>query len=270
MAASTLAVRRIQRTTIAGVAFLALVAAVVSFRHMHELCLRHGEDRFAAVLIPLAVDGLIVVASMSILLANRCGSRGGALAWTLLVVGSLASLGANVAVAEPSVIGRVMAAWPSAALIGSYELLMSQIRWAAGELVHAQEALASATVLQTARMPSPCRVRGGLQIYEPRKYAAGPPSCRAGQRGEAGHTAAGVGDHPSMRRTTPAGAGPTVPAVPDRRQNIGCHRNTAETGRRRQSPVVSPARPHCDSIDSRSGVHHGAFVQQARLAQVGP
>ncbi|MGW0483147.1 hypothetical protein [Nonomuraea sp. NPDC003214] len=25
---------------------------------MHELCLRHGEDRFAAVLIPLAVDGL--------------------------------------------------------------------------------------------------------------------------------------------------------------------------------------------------------------------
>lgn len=79
---------------------------------------------------------------MSILLANRCGSRGGALAWTLLVVGSVASFGANVAVAEPSVIGRVIAAWPSAALIGSYELLMSQIRWAAGELAHAQEALA--------------------------------------------------------------------------------------------------------------------------------
>ncbi|MFI6326495.1 DUF2637 domain-containing protein [Nonomuraea sp. NPDC050556] len=95
---------------------------------MHELCLRHGEDHLAAVLIPLAVDGTIVVASMSILLANRYGSRGGALAWTLLIVGSLGSLGANVAVAEPSVIGRVIAAWPSAALIGSYELLMAQIR----------------------------------------------------------------------------------------------------------------------------------------------
>ena len=79
---------------------LAIIAAVVSFRHMHELCLRHGEDHLAAVLIPLAVDGLIVVASMSILLANRYGSRGGLLAWSLLVVGSLASLGANVAVAE--------------------------------------------------------------------------------------------------------------------------------------------------------------------------
>lgn len=125
---STHAVLRIQRTTIAGVALLALIAAVVSFRHMHELCLRHGEDRLAAVLIPLAVDGLIVVASMSILLANRYGSCGGVLAWGLLVVGSLASLGANVAVAEPSLIGCIIAAWPSLALIGSYELLMSQIR----------------------------------------------------------------------------------------------------------------------------------------------
>jgi hypothetical protein len=122
------AVRSIHRTTVGGVALLAVIAAVVSFRHMHELCLRHGEDQIAAVLIPLAVDGIIVVASMSILLSNRYGSRGGGLAWTLLVVGSLASLGANVAIAEPSLIGRIIAAWPSAALIGSYELLMSQIR----------------------------------------------------------------------------------------------------------------------------------------------
>ncbi|GGN99265.1 DUF2637 domain-containing protein [Microbispora bryophytorum] len=133
------AVRRIQRTTIAGVVLLALIAAVVSFRHMHELCLRHGEDHLAAVLIPLAVDGLIVVASMSILLANRYGLRGGMLAWSLLVVGSLASLGANVAVAEPSLIGRIIAAWPSLALIGSYEILMSQIRRFAGGLAESQE-----------------------------------------------------------------------------------------------------------------------------------
>ncbi|PZG41515.1 hypothetical protein C1I98_21200 [Spongiactinospora gelatinilytica] len=111
-----------------GVAVLAGIAAVVSFRHMHELCLRHGEDHLAAVLIPLAVDGTIVVASMSILLADRYGARGGPLAWNLLIVGSPASLGANVAVAEPSVIGRGIAAWPSAALIGSYELSMAQIR----------------------------------------------------------------------------------------------------------------------------------------------
>ena len=58
------------------------MATVMSFRHMHELCLRHGEDHLAEVLIPLAVDATIVVASMSILLANRYGSCGDALAWT--------------------------------------------------------------------------------------------------------------------------------------------------------------------------------------------
>lgn len=128
MAPDVVAVRRIRRATVAGVICVAVIAAVVSFRHMRELCLRHGEDHLAAVLIPLAVDGTIVVASMSILLANRYGSRGGLLAWTMLSVGSLASLGANIAVAEPSLTGRLIAAWPSAALIGSYELLMSQIR----------------------------------------------------------------------------------------------------------------------------------------------
>ncbi len=92
----------------------------------------------AAVLIPLAVDGLIVVASMSILLANRYGSRGGILAWSLLIIGSLASLGANVAVADPSLIGRIIAAWPSAALIGSCELLLAQLRRSTGGRVEVQ------------------------------------------------------------------------------------------------------------------------------------
>jgi hypothetical protein len=47
------------------------------------------------------------------------------------VVGSMASLAANVAVAEASVTGRAIAAWPSFALIAAYELLMRQVRRAA-------------------------------------------------------------------------------------------------------------------------------------------
>jgi hypothetical protein len=37
-------------------------------------------------------------------------------------------LAANVAVAEPTATGRVIAAWPSFALIAAYELLMRQVR----------------------------------------------------------------------------------------------------------------------------------------------
>ena len=39
----------------------------------------------------------------------------------------MASLAANVAVAEPTATGRVYAAWPSFALIAAYELLMRQV-----------------------------------------------------------------------------------------------------------------------------------------------
>jgi hypothetical protein len=59
---------------------------------------------------------------------SRTGTRGGILPWALLVTGSLASLAANVAVAEPTMTGRVVAAWPSFSLIAAYELLMRQVR----------------------------------------------------------------------------------------------------------------------------------------------
>ncbi|WP_433432291.1 DUF2637 domain-containing protein [Nonomuraea sp. CA-141351] len=104
------------------------IAAVVSYQHMHELAVRQGESWLGATLIPLAVDGMIVASSMSVLHASRCGRRGGVLPWVLLVVGSLASLAANVAVADPTLIARIIAAWPSFALIGAYEMLMGQIR----------------------------------------------------------------------------------------------------------------------------------------------
>ncbi|MEO3810801.1 DUF2637 domain-containing protein [Sphaerisporangium sp. B11E5] len=120
--------RWIRWTTTASVVLLAVIAAMVSYRHMHELALRYGESELGAALVPLAVDGMIVASSMSILLASRYGRRGGILPWTLLIVSSLASLGANVAVADPVVIARIVAAWPSFALIGAYEMLIGQIR----------------------------------------------------------------------------------------------------------------------------------------------
>ena len=45
----------------------------------------------------------------------------------------MASLTANVAVAEPTATGWVIAAWPSFAFIGAYELLMRQVRRSAAD-----------------------------------------------------------------------------------------------------------------------------------------
>lgn len=57
-----------------------------------------------------AQRGMVVAASMSVLLASKTGGRGEWLPWTLLIVGSLAGLAANVAVADATVISRLIAA----------------------------------------------------------------------------------------------------------------------------------------------------------------
>ncbi len=115
-------------TTTGCVALLALIAGTVSYLHMHTLVALHGQPGWVAALTPLSVDGMIVAASTTLLADSRSGRTGGVLPWALLAVGSVASLAANVAVAEPTLIGRVIAAWPSFALTASYELLTRQVR----------------------------------------------------------------------------------------------------------------------------------------------
>lgn len=127
--------RWIRGTTTGCVGLLALIAGTVSYLHMHLLVELHGQPGWVAALTPLSVDGMIVAASTTLLADSRAGERGGLLPWVLLVTGSAASLTANVAVAQPTAAGRVIAAWPSFALIGAYELLMRQVRHSAADRV---------------------------------------------------------------------------------------------------------------------------------------
>jgi Protein of unknown function (DUF2637) len=157
-------------TTTASVTLLAVIAAVVSYGHMHALVLAHGEGPWASALIPLSVDGMIVASSMSLLLDSRLGRRGGFLPWALLITGALASLGANIAVAEPTVVGRVIAAWPSFALTASYELLMRQVRSVAGSSVRGLESVRGEPVASEA---SPRRSPRERRALPSRRPAAG-------------------------------------------------------------------------------------------------
>jgi hypothetical protein len=87
-------------------------------------------------LLPVSVYGLAVVASMTMLVRRRAGEATGALAWVALLLGLGASLTANVAAAEPTLPGRLVAAWPPVGLLLSYELLLQQIRAGGGPGVH--------------------------------------------------------------------------------------------------------------------------------------
>jgi hypothetical protein len=117
----------VRRVTTAAVLSVALVAAVASYEHMRALAAVAGEG-WRSWLLPVSVDGLAVAASMTMLVRRRAGLPAGGLAWAALLLGLGASLAANVAAAEPTVVGRLVAAWPPVGLLLSYELLMQQIK----------------------------------------------------------------------------------------------------------------------------------------------
>ena len=72
----------------------------------------------------LSGTALRVAASTTLLADSRSGCRGSPLSWLLLGAGSAGSLAANVAVAEPSVTGRIIAGVAVARVGHSYELSM--------------------------------------------------------------------------------------------------------------------------------------------------
>jgi hypothetical protein len=121
--------RAIRWSTVTAVTGVALVAAIVSYRHAYAVVSSHGETGLVARLYPLTIDGLIYAASMALLDAARRGTKAPSLARWLLGVGIAATLAANVAAGVAyGPLGAATAAWPALALVGSYELLMVIIR----------------------------------------------------------------------------------------------------------------------------------------------
>jgi hypothetical protein len=92
---------------------------------MRALAEASGEG-WRSLLLPISVDGLAVAASMTMLVRRRSREPTGVLPWVALLLGLGASLAANVAAAEPTVVGRLVAAWPPVGLLLAYELLLQQ------------------------------------------------------------------------------------------------------------------------------------------------
>lgn len=124
--------RAIRVSTAAAVLGVAGIAAYVSYQHAFEVVRAHGESRLTARLEPATIDGLVYSSSMVVLYAARHRLPVPALARWLLALGIVATLAANVAHGWPGgPVGAVVAAWPAASLVGSYELLLWLIRTSA-------------------------------------------------------------------------------------------------------------------------------------------
>jgi hypothetical protein len=124
--------RAIRISTAIAVLAVAGVAAYESYWHAYAVIWARGESGVTARLEPATIDGLVYASSMVIMYATRHRLPVPRLARWLLTLGIVATLAANMAQGwSHGPVGAVVAAWPAASLVGSYELLVWIIRTAA-------------------------------------------------------------------------------------------------------------------------------------------
>lgn len=119
----------VRLATVAAVVAVAGVAAYVSYWHAVAVVTAHGETSVRGHLYPVGIDGLIVAASMVVLDHARHREDAPVLSWLLLFAGIGVTLAANVAYGVAfGLAGALWAAWPAAAFVGCWELLMMLVR----------------------------------------------------------------------------------------------------------------------------------------------
>jgi hypothetical protein len=98
----------------------AVIAAALSFAHLHDLALAAGQDGWKAWAYPVSVD-LLLVAAWRRLRSGESKTAG----WCWFLVALTASLGANVATAGlldlenvPAWLRILVAGWPAVAFLG--------------------------------------------------------------------------------------------------------------------------------------------------------
>jgi hypothetical protein len=108
-------------TVIAG------IAGAASFTHIHDTAAEHGQAGWMAWAIAVCIDLLAVMAAREIQRDMRAGRR---CTWPVLVlsIGAVLSLAANLAQAEPSPWGRIVAGTPAGAFLVAISMVERRAR----------------------------------------------------------------------------------------------------------------------------------------------
>ena len=201
-------------------ALVAAVAGFASYRHIVDVADAVGERHTVALALPLAIDGLIVVATLAMVEDNRAGRSPRTSARFALGFGVLATLAANIASAEPSWTARAVAAVPAVSFLIAVEVLarrgrrLSEPVTADGSQAHepvrepvaepvpgpvrepAHEPLAPAHRPATVTTPEPLSEPVREPVQAPARKRLTAPSLTAAQRVIAAHT-----QHPDATHT---------------------------------------------------------------------
>jgi hypothetical protein len=106
---------------------IAGIAGAASFTHIHDTAAEHGQAGWMAWAIAVCIDLLAVMAAREIQRDMRAGRR---CTWPVLVlaIGAALSLAANLAQAEPSPWGRIVAGTPAGAFLVAISMVERRAR----------------------------------------------------------------------------------------------------------------------------------------------
>jgi hypothetical protein len=111
---ATSAVSRLDRVTLQlGVAVAVVIAAcsyAVSATSLYALGIQAGYSWWQAAAVPVVADGPAIYGMFRIVSRSRRGAKGAGYGWLLVICGTLASIGGNVAHAHPNLVARTIAA----------------------------------------------------------------------------------------------------------------------------------------------------------------
>jgi len=102
---------------------VASIAAWSSWSHMVHVALRFGERPEVAYVLPISVDGMLIVASTVMVDDQRAGRPVRWSARIAFLAGVTASVAANITAAQPTLGARIVAARPAVALLLVVEIL---------------------------------------------------------------------------------------------------------------------------------------------------
>jgi len=137
-------------------AIVAGITAYASYLHGYHVALRYGELREIARLLPISVDGMMIVASIAMVDDRRAGRSIRPWAKIGFLTGVAASGSANLAAAQPTIGGLFVTGWPALAL-----LIVVQITERRGRPI--EEPPPIPTPVQTAPAQAPSVATGALK-----------------------------------------------------------------------------------------------------------
>jgi hypothetical protein len=184
---------RLDRVTLQlGVAVAVVIAVcsyAVSATSLYALGVQAGYSWWQAAAVPVVADGPAIYGMFRIVSRSRRGAKGAGYGWLLVIAGTLASIGGNVAHADPNLVAQAIAAAIPLAVLAMLEGLKGD----AGEVT---------------RLAAQAAAGDGVGTLEPASQLPQATTVRRGFPTTDQHHATGTVS--PGRRALPAGTDPTA------------------------------------------------------------